>query len=55
MKDAINEEGKWKTLKSEYLHERPWLTVRRDCVQRANPIIAPARKIRRAGRQEKSR
>ncbi len=33
MKDAITEEGKWKTLKSEYLYERPWLTVRRDAVQ----------------------
>lgn len=39
MKDAINEEGKWKTLKSEYLHERPWLTVRRDCVQIPNGQI----------------
>lgn len=33
MKDAITEEGKWKTLKSEYLFERPWLTVRKDVVQ----------------------
>lgn len=36
MKDAITEEGKWKTLKSEYLYERPWLTVRRDAVQIPN-------------------
>ena len=41
MKDAITEEGKWKVLKSEYLFKRPWLTVRRDCVElpdgRQNP------------------
>ena len=41
MKDAINEEGKWKIIKSEYLFRRPWLTVRRDCVElpdgRQNP------------------
>lgn len=36
MKNAITEEGKWKTLSSEYLFERPWLTVRRDCVQIPN-------------------
>lgn len=39
MKDAITEEGKWKTLKSEYLYRRPWLTVRRDCVQIPNGQI----------------
>ena len=39
MKDAITEEGKWKTLGSEYLFERPWLTVRRDCVQIPNGQI----------------
>lgn len=33
MKDAINEEGKWETLGSEYLFNRPWLTVRKDKVQ----------------------
>ena len=41
MKDAITEKGKWKVLKSEYLFKRPWLTVRRDCVElpdgRQNP------------------
>ena len=41
MKDAITEKGKWKVLKSEYLFNRPWLTVRRDCVElpdgRQNP------------------
>lgn len=41
MKDAINEDGKWKIIKSEYLFRRPWLTVRRDCVElpdgRQNP------------------
>lgn len=25
--------GKWKTLSSEYLFRRPWLTARRDCVE----------------------
>lgn len=33
MKDGITEEGKWKVLGSEYLFQRPWLTVRKDCVQ----------------------
>lgn len=41
MKDAISDKGKWKVLKSEYLFRRPWLTVRRDCVElpdgRQNP------------------
>lgn len=41
MKDAITEKGKWKILKSEYLFNRPWLTVRRDAVElpdgRQNP------------------
>ncbi len=41
MEDAISEKGKWKVLKSEYLFRRPWLTVRRDCVElpdgRQNP------------------
>lgn len=39
VKDAITEEGKWKTLKSEYLFNRPWLTVRKDCVQIPNGQI----------------
>lgn len=33
MKNAITEEGKWELLKSEYLFNRPWLTVRKDCVK----------------------
>ena len=41
MENAITEKGKWKILKSEYLFRRPWLTVRRDCVElpdgRQNP------------------
>ena len=41
MENAITEKGKWKILKSEYLFRRPWLTVRRDCVElpdgRPNP------------------
>ncbi len=40
-KNAVNEEGKWKILSSEYLIKRPWLTARRDCVElpdgRQNP------------------
>ena len=36
MEDAINEEGKWKVLKSEYLFQRPWLTIRKDCVELPN-------------------
>lgn len=36
MKNAITEEGKWETLRSEYLYERPWLTVRKDCVRLPN-------------------
>lgn len=30
---------KWKTLKSEYLYRRPWLTARRDAVQLPNGQI----------------
>ena len=41
MENAITEKGKWKILKSDYLFRRPWLTVRRDCVElpdgRQNP------------------
>ena len=33
MKTTINTDGKWEILKSEYLFKRPWLTVRKDCVQ----------------------
>ena len=31
--DTINEEGKWKILRSEYLVRRPWLTARRDVAE----------------------
>lgn len=41
MENAINEEGKWKTISQEYLFREPWLTARRDCVElpdgRRNP------------------
>lgn len=37
----ISEEGKWKTLKSEYLFKRPWLTVRRDQVQLPDGRVNP--------------
>ncbi|MCI1640092.1 MAG: NUDIX hydrolase [Bacteroidales bacterium] len=39
MDNAINEKGKWKVLKSEYLFKRPWLTVRQDCVKIPNGQI----------------
>ena len=32
---------KWKTLESEYLIRRPWLTARRDKVQLPNGVINP--------------
>lgn len=35
----IKDEGKWKVLGSEYLFNRPWLTVRRDKVQIPNGQI----------------
>lgn len=39
MKNAITEEGKWEVLESERLFNRPWLTVRRDCVRIPNGQI----------------
>ena len=30
---------RWKTLKSEYLFKRPWLTARRDVVQLPNGVV----------------
>ncbi|MDE6126442.1 MAG: NUDIX hydrolase [Muribaculaceae bacterium] len=33
--------GKWKTLESEYLIRRPWLTARRDKVQLPNGVVHP--------------
>lgn len=33
MKDAINKEGEWRTVSSEYLFNRPWLTARLDVVE----------------------
>lgn len=32
---------KWKTLESQYLFQRPWLTVRRDKVELPNGVINP--------------
>lgn len=32
-------DNRWKTLKSEYLVRRPWLTARRDAVQLPNGIV----------------
>lgn len=33
IKEAIGTDGKWKKLESQYLFQRPWLTVRRDKVE----------------------
>lgn len=41
MKNTINEEKKWKVLKSEYLFKRPWLTARKDEVQLPDGRINP--------------
>jgi 8-oxo-dGTP pyrophosphatase MutT (NUDIX family) len=41
MDNTINEEKKWKVLKSEYLFKRPWLTARRDEVQLPDGRINP--------------
>lgn len=38
---AINEEGKWKVLKSEYLFRRPWLTARIDTVELPDGRVNP--------------
>lgn len=39
--DTINEENKWKILRSEYLFKRPWLTARKDEVQLPDGRINP--------------
>ena len=41
MENTINEEKKWKVLKSEYLFKRPWLTARKDEVQLPDGRINP--------------
>lgn len=41
MKNTINEEKKWKVLRSEYLFRRPWLTARKDEVQLPDGRINP--------------
>ena len=33
MKNTINEDKKWKILRTEYLVQRPWLTARRDVAE----------------------
>ena len=38
---AINEDGKWETVSSEYLFRRPWLTVRHDQVRLPDGRINP--------------
>ena len=39
--EAVNEDGKWETVSSEYLFRRPWLTVRRDKVRLPDGRINP--------------
>ncbi|MBO8448516.1 MAG: NUDIX hydrolase [Bacteroidetes bacterium] len=39
--DAINEDGRWETISSEYLFTRPWLTVRHDQVRLPDGRINP--------------
>lgn len=41
MNKKADDPGKWKVLKSEYLHQRPWLTVRKEEVQLPNGNIIP--------------
>lgn len=36
-----HDDGRWKTIASEYLFRRPWLTVRRDTVQLPNGVVNP--------------
>ncbi|MFA5651116.1 MAG: NUDIX hydrolase [Proteiniphilum sp.] len=33
--------GRWRVLESEYLHNRPWLTVRRETLQMPNGTVVP--------------
>ncbi|MCM1164086.1 MAG: NUDIX hydrolase [Muribaculaceae bacterium] len=39
--DTADNSMKWHTLSSEYLFNRPWLTVRRDKVQLPNGVVHP--------------
>lgn len=42
MTDKSNDDAmKWEVVKSEYLHRRPWLTVRRDEVRLPNGVVHP--------------
>jgi ADP-ribose pyrophosphatase len=42
MRKKIDTENSWKVLKSEYLHNEPWLTVRRECVELPNGNRIPS-------------
>lgn len=37
----VRENPKWKVLESEYLHRRPWLTVRKERVLLPNGNVIP--------------
>lgn len=39
--DNSDDKMKWTTVESEYLHRRPWLTVRRDTVRLPNGKVFP--------------
>lgn len=41
IENAINEDGRWETISSEYLFRRPWLTVRHDKVRLPDGRINP--------------
>lgn len=41
IEDAINEDGRWETISSEYIFRRPWLTVRHDKVRLPDGRINP--------------
>lgn len=39
--DPENEKRRWKVLESEYLHRRPWLTVRKEKLQMPDGTVVP--------------
>ncbi len=39
--DCGNDSMRWKVIEREYLHRRPWLTVRRDSLQMPDGTIVP--------------
>uniref|UniRef100_UPI00261B2716 NUDIX hydrolase n=1 Tax=uncultured Proteiniphilum sp. TaxID=497637 RepID=UPI00261B2716 len=39
--DHENDNMRWKVIESEYLHRRPWLTVRRELLQMPDGTVVP--------------